>query len=210
MDFTFFAPWHQLLPREVGHVVAVCGGSGKAALLAAVLDVYARDGVPVVCAGPGDEDPGEGCVVLTDVAGPGDLPVRPPAPGLAWPERASLAIVEVSGGAVGGFVRDALDRATADGAGLAGDELLTWQHLGDLLLDPAVTALPAAPIVLVVTGLEDQPDSIGLFAFTARMMADPRLPVVVFGSRSDAGLELRACCRADPGGAAGTPTAGAE
>jgi tetratricopeptide (TPR) repeat protein len=197
VDFTFFTPWHRLLPRAAGHVVAVCGGRGRAELLAAVRDVYAGEDVAIVCTGPGDDDPGDACVVLADVAVPGDLPVFPPPPGLVWPERTSLAVVEVGGGAVGGFVGDVLDAAAAARAGLRPDEILTWEALGDLLLSPKLTARPAAPLVLAVTGLEDQPDSIGLFAFTARVMADPGLPVVLFGSRNDGGLSLRACCRVE-------------
>ena len=51
--------------------------------------------------------------------------------------------------------------------------------------------------VLALTGLEAQPDSIGMFGFTGRMMTDPRLAVVLFCTAGADGLSLRACCRAD-------------
>ena len=54
---------------------------------------------------------------------------------------------------------------------------------------------PAVPVVLVLAGVEQQPDSIGLFGFTGRAMEHPRLPLVVFCSRDGDGLSLRAAFR---------------
>jgi len=205
VDFTFFTPWHQVLPAEAGHVVAFSGGRGKDGLVEACAAVFAAAGLPVARSAPGEPDPGDGVVVLADADGPADRPLRLPGPALAWPGRTSLAVVEVGVAVAGGFVRDALEPADAERAGLAPDAVFTWDDLADLLLDPARTGLPpAAPIVLALTGLREQPDSIGLFGFAGRVMADPRLPVVLFCGGEDHAPAIRACCRAAAGDAPGT------
>jgi hypothetical protein len=106
------------------------------------------------------------------------------------------------------LVSDVLDPAGADRADLAADAVLTWQHLGDLLLDPAVTGLPlATPTVLALTGLQGQPDSIGLFEFAGRVMTDPRLPILLFCAGTGETPEIRACCRTAGAEDPGTPAA---
>jgi hypothetical protein len=50
-------------------------------------------------------------------------------------------------------------------------------------------------VVLALAGLEQQPDSVGLFEFTGRAMAHPRVPLVLFCSRLEDGLSLRAAWR---------------
>ncbi len=47
MDFCFLDAWHDFLPREGGHVVAVCGGGGKTSLLAAAAAALRESGAPV-------------------------------------------------------------------------------------------------------------------------------------------------------------------
>ncbi len=197
MDFTFFTPWHRVLPRDAGHVVACGGGRGRAVLLAAMAAAYAESGVGTRRCGPYDDDPGDGVVVLADAGGSEQDFLPPHCAAAVWPERTSLAVLEVAAGAVGGRADGAF------GAGPLPDGLepwtvLAWEHLQDYALARAA-ALPAGvPVVLALTGLEDQPDSIGLFGFTGRMMADPRLAVVLFCTAAGDELSVRACCRAEP------------
>jgi len=47
MDFCFLDAWHDFLPRDGGHVVAVCGGGGKTSLLAAAAAALRAGGTPV-------------------------------------------------------------------------------------------------------------------------------------------------------------------
>jgi hypothetical protein len=83
------------------------------------------------------------------------------------------------------------------------DELLEWDHLVDLVLDVdgwLASVPPEVPVVLALTGLGEQPDAIGLFACVDRLMAQPRLPIVLLGdpqAAPDAPTALRAACRAD-------------
>jgi probable selenium-dependent hydroxylase accessory protein YqeC len=45
--FMFLENWHEILPRDGGHVVSVFGGGGKTSLLEAMCDVLVDEGVPV-------------------------------------------------------------------------------------------------------------------------------------------------------------------
>ncbi len=45
--FVFLDRWHDILPRDGGHVVSVFGGGGKTSLLEAACAALAADGVPV-------------------------------------------------------------------------------------------------------------------------------------------------------------------
>jgi probable selenium-dependent hydroxylase accessory protein YqeC len=47
MEFCFLDAWHDFLPREGGHVVAICGGGGKTLLLAAAAAALRSAGTPV-------------------------------------------------------------------------------------------------------------------------------------------------------------------
>ena len=47
MNFSFVDPWHQFLPREGGHVVALCGSGGKTSLMMALAGWYRQEGVPL-------------------------------------------------------------------------------------------------------------------------------------------------------------------
>jgi hypothetical protein len=205
LDYAFFTPWHRVIPRESGHVIAFSGGRGKPDLMASVGAVCKTDGLPVVRVGPEDADPGDTRLVLADADGPSARPVRPAGPDLCWPRRTSLAVVEVGAGAVGGFVGDALAPQLAASARLDAADILTWERLSDLLLAPQDAGwFPEAPVVLALTGLHDQPDSIGLFGFVARVMTHPRLPIVLFCSGDGEALAIRACCRTGGTAAAGT------
>ncbi len=89
-----------------------------------------------------------------------------------------------------------------DPVGVGADEVWQWDHALALLTAPGgyLDHVPAGvPAVLALCGLEEQPDSVGLFDFTARAMADPRLPLVLFCHRDERGLSLRAACRREAG-----------
>ena len=44
---------------------------------------------------------------------------------------------------------------------------------------------PDVPVILALTGLDEQPDSIGLFEFAGQAMADGRLPIVLLCAFED-------------------------
>ena len=134
-------------------------------------------------------------VVVVEVDGAAKRPFKYYRAGEpVWPARTSLAVVVMGVGGVGeraGDVVYRLGRADArDPVGVGADEVWQWDHAYALLtgaggyLDQVP---PEVPVVLALTGLEQQPDSVGLFGFTARVMAHPRLPLVLFCHRGDEG-----------------------
>ncbi len=187
MDFAFFAPWDQVLPREAGHVVAVAGDDRRLALLDAAAGALQADGTAVVRLGVGAPDPGDDQVLLAD-AGPG-VDAEP-----AWPVRTSLAVLAVAIDGVGGRIDASLAPARRP-AGIDPWEPLTWDHLEALVAADLAGVPTEVPVLLALVGLEDQPDSIGLFEFTGRLMARPRLPLVLFVALGEDGPAIRACCR---------------
>lgn len=119
-----------------------------------------------------------------------------------WPARTSLALVVMGVGGVGeraGAVVYRLGRpGVSDPVGVGPDAVWQWDHVHALLAGPGgyLDQVPGhVPVVLALTGLEEQPDSVGLFEFTGRAMAHPRVPLVLFCSRLDGGLSLRTACR---------------
>lgn len=254
MQFAFLEPWHAFLPREAGHVVAVCGSGGKTTLLGEVARVWAGEGLGVAActttrtepvpgfvevaadgtaaAAPGEpvfrhggrrpdgkweglpaavvdglEEAFPGRLLVVEVDGAAKLPFKYYRDGEpVWPARTSLALVVMGVGGVGeraGSVVHRLGRAEAhDPVGAGPDDVWLWDHALQLLTGPGgyLDQVPAGvPAVLVLAGLEQQPDSVGLFEFTGRAMADPRLPLVVFCSRGPEGLLLRTAYREDDG-----------
>jgi hypothetical protein len=194
LEFSFFAPWHGLLPREAGHVIAFAGGSGRRDLMEHCAAVLTQEGVPLVRGTAGEPDPGDGVVLLADTAG--DAGGRLPAAGGlgAWPPRTSLAMVETSVAPVGEQLGSVLEPQQLP-KGAAPWEPFTWEHLEARLLETVESVPAGTPIVLALTSLEDQADSIGLFGCVGRLMADPRLPLVLFVSVGDEGANVRGCCR---------------
>lgn len=147
----------------------------------------------------------EGLVVV-EVDGAAGLPFKYYREGEpVWPSRTSLALVVMGVGGVGepaGNVVHRLGRPDAiDPVGVRPDEVWQWDHAWTLLTAPGgyLARVPASvPVVLVLAGLEQQPDSVGLFEFCGRAMELPRVPLVVFCSRAEQGLHLRAACREEP------------
>lgn len=144
-----------------------------------------------------------GHLIVAEVDGAAKHPFKYYRPGEpVWPRRTSLAFVVMGVGGVGeraGTVVHRLGRAgVSDPVGVGADTVWLWDHAYALLTGPGgyLAQVPAGvPVVLALTGLEQQPDSVGLFEFTARAMAHPRMPLVVFCSRLADGLSLRAACR---------------
>ncbi len=131
-------------------------------------------------------------VALVEVDGARKMPLKIYRSGEpVWPERTSLAFVVLGVGAVGCKVEESVHRwgsKTLPGLeNLRGDSVMEWRHLQTLLQAEGgyMAQLPVGvPAVLVLAGLSDQDDTIGLFEFVGQAMADPRLPLVVFCSRS--------------------------
>lgn len=149
-----------------------------------------------------------GRLVVAEVDGAAKLPFKYYRDGEpVWPETTSLAVVVLGVGGVGepaGSVVHRLGRAEVhDPVGVAADALWSWDHAHELLVGPEgyLAQVPAhVPVVLALAGMEQQPDSVGLFSFVARAMAHPRLPLVLFCSRGPDGCHLRSACREDETG----------
>ncbi len=140
---------------------------------------------------------------LNDEPCPWPLKLHGPDP-VVWPQLTSLALVLMAGEAVGSQVQEVVqgldnpDFSPGSIAGLDRHELLSWEHMDDLLLGPGgyLDQVPAeVPVVLALTGMEEIADSIGLFGFVGRMMMHPRLPLVMFCSREGDSWRLRTAFR---------------
>lgn len=153
----------------------------------------------------GEVDALEGLVVA-EVDGAAGLPFKYYREGEpVWPSRTSLALVVMGIGGIGeraGHVVHRLGRSDAiDPVRARPDEVWQWDHAWTLLTAPGgyLDHVPASvPVALVLAGLEQQPDSVGLFEFCGRAMEHPRVPLVVFCSRMGPELHLRAACREEP------------
>lgn len=143
-------------------------------------------------------------IALVEIDSADGRPLRMPGAGVPrWPARTSLAVVVMGTGAVGSPAGEVV--AGFSGGVLAGAELATWstwewEHSLELLTGPGgyLDQVPdEIPVVLALTGLDQQPDSVGLFDFVGRAMVDPRLPIVVFGSLVGDEPSLRAVWRTE-------------
>ena len=149
-----------------------------------------------------------GRVVLAEVDGAAKHPVKLYRNGEpVWPRRTSLAVVVMGTAAIGaqaGRVVHRLGRIT-DGplSSLSSDEIFTWDHLRDLLLDVGgyLAQVPEqVPTILALTGMDDLTDSIGLFEFVGHAMDHERLPLTLFLGLGEMGPDLRTACRNDADG----------
>ena len=127
-------------------------------------------------------------IVLVEVDGAAKLPVKLHREGEpVWPGRTSLAILVMGTAAVGSQAGEILHRfGQVDWAPLADLKTWTvweWDHALTLLVEPGgyVSQVPEGiPCVLALTGMGEQADSIGLFAFVGRAMENPRLSLTMF------------------------------
>ncbi len=146
-------------------------------------------------------------IVLAEVDGAAKLPVKLHRKGEpVWPERTSLAIVVVGIAAVGSQTGEILHRFDkVDWPPLTGLKAWTvweWDHVLTLLLEPGgyLSRVPEGiPCVLAVTGLGDQPDSIGLFDFVGRAMDNSRLPLTMFCDFGADQPVIRTACNQESG-----------
>jgi probable selenium-dependent hydroxylase accessory protein YqeC len=126
--------------------------------------------------------------VLVEVDGAAKLPVKLHRQGEpVWPARTSLAIIVMGTAAVGSQAGGILHRfGRVDWPPLSELESWTvweWDHQLKLLKEPGgyLSRVPEGiPCVLAMTGMGEQPDSIGLFDFVGRAMENPRLPLAMF------------------------------
>ena len=141
-------------------------------------------------------------VVLAEVDGAAKLPLklhREDEP--IWPGRTSLGIVVMGAGAVGSKTGEVLHRFGRIPGPLPGDlqdwTVWEWDHSLTLLQKGGgyLDRVPAGvPCVLALTGMEAQPDSIGLFDFVGRAMEDGRLPLTLFCDLSAEPPGIRTAC----------------
>jgi probable selenium-dependent hydroxylase accessory protein YqeC len=126
--------------------------------------------------------------ILVEVDGAAKLPVklhRPDEP--VWPTLNSLAVIVMGIAAVGSQTEGILHRfGRVEWPPLADLKSWTvweWEHQLKLLMEPGgyLSRVPEGiPCVLALTGMGEQPDSIGLFEFVGKAMDNPRLPLVMF------------------------------
>jgi len=144
-------------------------------------------------------------VILAEVDGAAKLPVklhRPDEP--IWPARTSLGVIVMGTGAVGSRTGDVLHRfgrvEWAPVRNLQDWSVWEWDHSLDLLLEPGgyLDRVPGeVPCVLALTGMDEQPDSVGLFDFVGRAMAHERLPLTLFCDLAAAPPVIRTACNQD-------------
>lgn len=122
-----------------------------------------------------------------------------------WPARTSLAVVVMGVGGVGLKAGDVVHRFAVEK--LPGVEQLhaekpwLWDHQLALLesRDGYLAQVPAdIPAVLALGGLASQDDSIGLFEFVGRAMADKRLPLVTFFETEGDEIRFQTACTDRP------------
>ena len=238
MNFGFVDPWHQFLPRDPGHVIALMGSGGKTSLMRVLAEVYREISLPVVLttttrseALPGIKDialsdlsnfePGElpevfflhrglredgkwaglapasvddlggalpDRIIIVEVDGAAKFPVKFYREGEpVWPGRTSLGIVVMGTSAVGSKTEDVLHRFGRLEYAPLGElkpwSVWEWDHSLTLLVEPGgyLSRVPEGiPCILALTGMGEQPDSVGLFDFVGRAMEQDRLPLTMF------------------------------
>ena len=146
-------------------------------------------------------------IVLAEVDGSAKLPVklhRKDEP--VWPARTSLAVVVMGTAAVGAKTGEILHRfGRVEWPPLADMKSWTvweWDHFLTLLLEPGgyLSRVPEGiPCVLALTGMGEQPDSIGLFDFVGRAMQSPRLSLTMFCDLGADQPVVRTACDQDRG-----------
>lgn len=166
----------------------------------------------------GDDYPERLVLVETDGAGKRPLKLyRENEP--VWPARTSLALVVMGLDALEEKAEDVVFRLgrpdCTPQTELQAETRLTWDHYVELLAGPGgyLDQVPAGvPLVLVLAGMNDLADSIGLFDFMGKVMADPRVPLVLFCETSGEKPSFRTVCRLDEkfGEGVGIPEDGSE
>lgn len=144
-------------------------------------------------------------VILVEVDGAGKKPLKYYRDGEpVWPRKTSLAVVNMGLGAVGSFAGDVVYRFDtqpfAPLAGLDGRVPWQWDHLFTLLTGEGgyLDQVPdEVPVVLALSCLGQQEDSIGLFEFVGRAMEVPALPLVLFYDTGGEYPSFRTACRQD-------------
>ena len=145
--------------------------------------------------------------VIVEVDGAAKLPLKLHREGEpVWPGRTSLGIVVMGTSAVGSKTEDVLHRfGRLDWPPLGELQPWTvweWDHTLSLLLEPGgyLSRVPAdIPCVLALTGMGEQPDSIGLFDFVGRAMGHERLPLAMFCDLASDRPVIRTACIQEDG-----------
>lgn len=141
-------------------------------------------------------------IVLVEVDGSAEMPVKIHKDGEpVWPERTSLALIVMGAAAVGDPVKEVVHRFGRQPSkaleSLKEWENLEWDHLQDILQGPGgyLEQVPeGVPAMLILTGMDTQDDSIGLFSFVGQAMENPRVPIVAFCDFGSENGEIRVAC----------------
>jgi probable selenium-dependent hydroxylase accessory protein YqeC len=146
-------------------------------------------------------------MILVEVDGSAKMPVKLHKPGEpVWPGRTSLALVVMGTAAIGSKTGEVLHRFGRHFwpplVGLQEWTVWEWDHALTLLLDQGgyLSLVPeGVPAVLALTGMDEQQDSIGLFDFVGRAMADTRVPLIMFCDLAADPPVIRTACRQEGG-----------
>ncbi len=144
-------------------------------------------------------------VIVVEVDGSACLPLKfyqPEEP--VWPRLTSLAVVVMGTSAVGEAAGDVVHRFDRQEfpplKELKAHDVWQWDHSYTLLTAPGgyLEQVPAdIPVVLAMTSLAQQDDSIGMFEFVGKVMENDRMPLVVFCETTGENPSFRTSCRRD-------------
>ncbi len=144
-------------------------------------------------------------VIVAEVDGSACMPLKYYRSGEpVWPRLTSLAVVVMSMAGVGEHAGEVVHRFDRQEfpplKDLKAHDVWLWDHSFTLLTSPGgyLAQVPAeVPVVLALTGLANQDDSIGMFEFTGKVMENERMPLVVFCETSGDNPSFRTSCRRD-------------
>jgi probable selenium-dependent hydroxylase accessory protein YqeC len=146
-----------------------------------------------------------GRVILVEADGSACMPLKYYRNGEpVWPQCTSLAVIVMSMAAVGEPAGEVVHRFTSEPfeplKDLKSHSVWLWDHQLTLLTAAGgyLDQVPAdVPVVLTMTCMDQQDDSIGLFDFAGRAMTNERLPLVVFCETNGENSSFRTSCRRD-------------
>ncbi len=142
-------------------------------------------------------------VILVEVDGSAGMPLKYYRSGEpVWPQHTSLAVVVMSMAAVGEQAGTVVHRFGRENfeplKDVKPDGIWLWEHSLTLLKAPGgyLEQVPAqVPVVLALTCMAQQDDSIGLFDFVGKAMNSARLPLIVFCETTGETPYFRTSCR---------------
>ncbi len=241
VSFGFLPSWHDILPREGGHVVTLRGAGGKTRFIQAMTGVLRSENLSVAVARDGADESLDWPGLVRSL--PTDLPADDPLLHVVAADGGTGGLTPTEVDELGGVLQDhVLFYETASGVGRhrVGETAATLPartsllvtvcdlgvvgHTADSVFGPdapipaswltphddrsvwswdglvawlgAQTACPEGaatppPQLVVLLGMDECLDSIGLFACVGRLMDELEIPLVIMGDTSGPEPRLR-------------------